>query len=137
MQGAGVVSGALGASAEREGRVLHISLTGSLRIASTLIGAGCASGEHQHNCSENNASCEQLSDGDRSSIGYGHLQANYWSVIASAQRLPLTIALSRLGGQPVSVQAPATSKFAIGLRWMGRWDLVPGLSERIALEIVR
>src|SRR4029077_14501970 len=55
----------------------------------------------------------------------------------SAQRLPLTMALSRLGGQPVSVQAPATSKISIGLRWMGRCNLVAGLSESMALEIVR
>ena len=66
MQGSSVVGGALGASAEREWRILvvervsvresrfvlalhiipfHISLAQSLRIASTLIGTGRASGE--------------------------------------------------------------------------------------------
>ena len=29
------------------------------------------------------------------------------------------------------------SKLAMGLRWMGRCNLVPGLSERMALGIVR
>jgi hypothetical protein len=64
-----MVGGALGASAEREGRPLavevlfvrepglvltlhiipfHISLTESLRIASTLIRSGSASGEYEH-----------------------------------------------------------------------------------------
>ena len=61
----------------------------------------------------------------------------YRSVIASAHWLPLTMALSRWEGQPVSVQAPATSKFAIGLRGIGRCNLVPGLRERIAWGIVR
>ena len=37
----------------------------------------------------------------------------------------------------MSVQAPATNKLAIGLRWMGRCNLLPGLSERMALGIVR
>lgn len=61
----------------------------------------------------------------------------YWRAMASAQWLPLTIALSRLGDHPVSVHGPATSKLAIGLRWMGRCNFVPGLSERTALGIVR
>ena len=37
----------------------------------------------------------------------------------------------------MSVQLPASSKLAIGLRWMGRCNLVPGLSERMALDTVR
>jgi hypothetical protein len=65
------------------------------------------------------------------------VKLSYRRAIASAQWFPLTMALSRLGGHPVSVQAPATSKLAIGLRWMGRCNLVPGLSERIVPEIVR
>jgi hypothetical protein len=69
MEGARVVGGALGAATEREGRALavevlrvreaslvlafhiipfHISLTKSLRIASSFIGAGRAPGEHEH-----------------------------------------------------------------------------------------
>ena len=65
------------------------------------------------------------------------VKLTYRRAMASAQWLPLTMALSRLGGHPVSVQAPATIKLAIGLRWMGRCDFVPGLSERMALGIVR
>ena len=158
MESTRVVGRALGAWAEREGRTLvvellwvreasfvlafhiipfHISLSESLWIASTLVGAGRASCEHQHDCSEDKTSREGFLHGNRSTIGCGARQADVFEVIASAQRLPLTMALSRLGGQPVSVQAPPTSRLAIGLRWMGRCNLVPGLSERMALEIVR
>lgn len=77
MQCSGVVGGALGASAEREGRPLavevlfvrepglvltlhiipfHISLTESLRIASTLIGSGRASDECEQQCSQKSLS---------------------------------------------------------------------------------
>ena len=70
-------------------------------------------------------------------IGTGVVRLTYRRVIASAQWLPLTIALSRLGGHPVSVQAPATSKLAIGLRWIGRCNFAPGLSERMAPAMVR
>ena len=69
MEGACVIGGTLGARTEREGRTLavevlrvreasfvlafhiipfHISLTKSLRIASTRIGVGRAPGEHEH-----------------------------------------------------------------------------------------
>ncbi len=154
MQCAGVVAWALGASAERERRVLvvervsvrksrlvltlhiilfHISLTEPLWIAATFR----APGQHQNGCSNHNVFCEQVSHGDRSSIGSGHRQAGLSEAIASAQRLPLTMALSRLGGHPVSVQLPASSKFAIGLRWIGRCNLLPGLSDSVASEIVR
>ena len=47
-------------------------------------------------------------------------------IMISAQRSPLTIALSRLAGQPVSVQAPARSRLGMGLRWIGRRTFVPG-----------
>src|SRR6185436_21039595 len=70
-------------------------------------------------------------------ISEGQRQVGLSEAIASAHRVPLTMALSRLGGHPVSVQAPATSKLAIGLRWMGRCDFAPGLSERIPLGIIR
>ena len=40
-----------------------------------------------------------------------------YRAIASAQRLPpLTMALSRLGGHPVSVQLPASTRFSIRTR---------------------
>ena len=153
MESTRVVGRALGAWAEREGRTLvvellrvreasfvftfhiipfHISLTKPLRIAPALIGTGRAPCEHQHDCSENKTSRERFLHGIRSTIGCGARQADVPEVIASAQRLPLTMALSRLGGQPVSVQLPANSKFGIGLRWMGRCNLVPGLRERMA-----
>src|SRR4029077_17494413 len=65
------------------------------------------------------------------------VKLTYRSATASAERVPLTMASSGLGGHPVSVQAPATSKLAIGLRWMGRCNFVPGLSERMEPGIVR
>src|SRR5438046_8592806 len=65
------------------------------------------------------------------------VKLTYRSATASAERLPLTMALSRLAGHRVSVQAPATRRLAIGLRWIGRCNFVPGLSERMAPGIVR